>query len=63
MTKKRSSETFADENRRLFGKRYKWQNFSTEPDKFFGNKGGSETGGGNASLPQKRWTSIIDEMD
>src|SRR6218665_2043713 len=52
MTKRRSSEILVDENRNLFSEKVKSGKFSTELEKYFGNRGNSETRG-NASLPQR----------
>jgi len=39
MTKKRSSEILADENREILLEKVKLGNFSTESEMFFGNRG------------------------
>ena len=51
MTKKRSSEILADENRKSFWEKVKSGKFSAESEIFFGNRGNVKQGG-NASLPR-----------
>jgi len=58
MTKKRSSEILADENRENFREKVKFWILPTESEnlKFFRKWGESETAGENASWPQGGWT-------
>ena len=57
MTKKRSSEILADENREIFREKVKFRNFSTESENF-SKIGGNLKQGGNASWPQGGWTHL-----
>ena len=57
MAKKRSSEILADENREICEEKVKMLTFSTESEKFLGNRGESERRG-NASLSQRKWTPL-----
>ena len=58
MTKKRSSEILADENKEIFREKVKLTTFSTESENFSKIGGKSETGVGNASWSQRGWTPL-----
>jgi len=57
MTKKKSSEILAAENREIFWRKVKLGKFSAESEKFLGNRG-QIWNRRNASLPQGGWTLL-----
>ena len=58
MTKKRSSEIFADENGKFFREKVKFLEFSRKSEKFSKIGGNLKHGEGNASWPQGGWTPL-----
>jgi len=58
MTKKKLSEILADENRSIFLGKGEIGEIFHRVRKILSGIGESETGGGNASLPQGGWTPL-----